>query len=143
MSVRCRAPPFDRRRARSCPVGFTCPDKVEDSLRWAAHWRRHGRWSAETMVAQKRRFVGGLEQSAAAREWVSELLEGEGVTTEDADAFRLAITEAATNILRHAYEGRFPAAFDLQLEIDEQSVTVHFRDEGKPFHPGNVQAPDP
>jgi serine/threonine-protein kinase RsbW len=95
------------------------------------------------MVAQQRRFVGGLEQSAVAREWVSELLEGEGVASEDADAFRLAITEAATNVLRHAYEGRFPAAFDLHLEIDEQSVTVHLRDEGKPFHPGDVQAPNP
>src|SRR5262245_36221924 len=94
-------------------------------------------------MAQQRRFVGGLEQSAAARDWVGAQLEGEGVTSEDTDAFRLAITEAATNILRHAYEGRYPAAFELRVEVDELSVTVHLRDEGKPFQPGDVHAPDP
>jgi serine/threonine-protein kinase RsbW len=95
------------------------------------------------MTRGRRRFQGGIEQAAVARDWVGEQLDAAGVASEDADAVRLAVTEAATNILRHAYEGRYPAAFDLDIEIAVDQIAVQLRDEGRPFTPGEPSPPDP
>ncbi len=95
------------------------------------------------MTAVRRRFIGGLDQTAAAREWLSELLREAGVAQRDVNAFELAVSEASSNILRHAYEGRYPAAFEVHAEIEISSVTVRLRDEGRPYAPDGVTAPDP
>jgi serine/threonine-protein kinase RsbW len=93
-------------------------------------------------VSARSRFYGGLEQTAAAREWLGLHLRGAGLADRDVDAFELAITEATGNILRHAYEGKYPAAFEIDLSIGDDSVTATLTDEGRPFAPGDVRAPD-
>jgi len=95
------------------------------------------------MAAAQRRFEGGLEQTVAARDWIGALLAAHGVVGDEVDAFRLAVTEAATNIFRHAYAGKIPAAFELRVEVEMEAVITHILDEGQTFAPGEVRAPDP
>ncbi len=95
-----------------------------------------------TDVSMRSRFYGGLEQTAAARDWIGTHLRNAELLPDEIDAFELAITEATGNILRHAYEGKYPAAFEIHLTISDASVTVILTDEGRPFAPGEVAAPD-
>ena len=48
---------------------------------------------------------------------------------------RLAIQEAVTNVLRHAYSGRDPGRIELEMTREEDDVVARIRDEGVPFDP--------
>jgi serine/threonine-protein kinase RsbW len=52
---------------------------------------------------------------------------------------RLAIQEAVTNVLRHAYQNREPGRIELQLYREEEEVVARIRDEGVPFDPRGTQ----
>jgi serine/threonine-protein kinase RsbW len=95
------------------------------------------------MASISMRFIGALDQVTAAREWVGERLREAGIPAREVDAVQLAVSEAATNVMRHAYEGKYPAAFELDLRVDAERITVLLRDEGRPFAPDGVGAPDP
>jgi serine/threonine-protein kinase RsbW len=53
----------------------------------------------------------------------------------------LAVQEAATNIIRHAYRGRSDQAIQLTLEADADKVCVGLHYQGPPFDPATVPAP--
>jgi len=95
------------------------------------------------MTSDSKRFFGALDQVTEAREWVGDRLREAAVSAREIDAIQLAVSEAAANVMRHAYEGKYPAAFDLDLSIDEDRISLLLRDEGRPFAPDGVAAPDP
>lgn len=54
-----------------------------------------------------------------------------GVPEERHDAVALAVSEATTNVVLHAYRDRSdPGAFTLELDIEAGSLLVDVRDEG-------------
>jgi serine/threonine-protein kinase RsbW len=65
---------------------------------------------------------------------------GEAVTVEEQllDDMRLAITEACSNVVVHAYAGREPGPLLLDATLHEDELTVVVRDEG----PGIAPHPD-
>jgi anti-sigma regulatory factor (Ser/Thr protein kinase) len=66
---------------------------------------------------------------------------GEAVTIEQQllDDMRLAITEACSNVVVHAYAGREPGPLLLDATLHEDELTVVVRDEGPGIapHPGS------
>ena len=48
---------------------------------------------------------------------------------------RLAIQEAVTNVLRHAYRDREPGRIELELTREDDHIVARIRDEGVPFDP--------
>jgi len=120
---------------------------LQSGLTPKSHDRR-GRSAAagaaeETMAAEQRHFDGGVEQIGRVRGWFGERLGQAGVESADIDAVLLALTEAYTNVLRHAYEGKLPAPLDVELEIAPDAVFVALRDQGKAFQPTGVTEPEP
>ncbi len=79
---------------------------------------------------------------AAVREIIGELIRRSAYPVKkDAGALMLAVDEAMANIMEHAYgEGR--GEIDLELSADGESFSAVLRDQGPPFDPGSVRAPD-
>lgn len=55
---------------------------------------------------------------------------------------QLAVDEAATNIVQHAYEGTEPGTFTITWEVQDNRFIVTLRDHGRSFDPQEVPTPD-
>ena len=54
----------------------------------------------------------------------------------------LAVTEVATNIIRHAYGGQSDAFVQVSARLFPEMFLIEFVDKGKSFNPGTVPQPD-
>ena len=59
---------------------------------------------------------------------------------EQKDELVLAITEAAQNIVKHAYNGQVTKdKMQIKISCKDKEIEIGFYDKGKPVVPGNVQ----
>ena len=68
-----------------------------------------------------------------------------GVAGLDADAVyavEMAVDEACTNIIEHAYGGEGQGDIECTCQINHGELTVTLRDYGCPFEPSEVPEPD-
>ena len=62
---------------------------------------------------------------------------------EDAvEQFKIAVDEACTNVIEHAYGGQSNHEVDIAIIIDADRFTVRIRDEGTPFDQTKYREPD-
>lgn len=62
---------------------------------------------------------------------------------EDAvEQFKIAVDEACTNVIKHAYKGDDARPIDVAVIVDPDRCTVRIRDTGETFRPGDYKAPD-
>ncbi len=54
---------------------------------------------------------------------------------------QLAVDEACTNIIEHAYEGEGRGSIDIECEPGAGELTITIADQGKPFDPDSVPEP--
>lgn len=54
----------------------------------------------------------------------------------------LAVDEACTNIIRHAYKNKPQKALHLEIGFEEKEVRIKITDKGKSFDPAAYTAPD-
>ena len=73
---------------------------------------------------------------------VEEFCRVQGFATETVSDVRLVAEEVLTNIVKYAHDGDREHAVELRLTAASQSVRMEFRDEGAPFNPLEVPAPD-
>lgn len=57
-------------------------------------------------------------------------------------AIELAMDEAASNVIDHAYEGEGLGVLDLSVESNNNQLTIVLEDHGRPFDPASVSLPD-
>ncbi len=96
-------------------------------------------------VEQMRQMItSDLEELAKVREFArraaSDLapsLDGESV-----HALELACSEAASNIVRHSYQGQTRHRIDLEAVADEHALTINMRHDGKGFDRSAVELPE-
>ena len=55
---------------------------------------------------------------------------------------QLAVDEACTNIIEHAYEGEGRGDIEIACEAEPGELTITIEDQGKPFDPDLVPAPN-
>jgi serine/threonine-protein kinase RsbW len=93
--------------------------------------------STETIHIESR-----TDRLIAVREFVSEAARSFGFNDEDISKIALAVDEACTNIIKHAY--KFDPSRDIAVSIrgSNQSFQVIIQDSGLQFNPANVQTPD-
>ena len=65
-----------------------------------------------------------------------------GLHDEDINKIELAVDEACTNVVEHAYKDKENENIDVAIQIDYQKFTVIVTDKGQQFSPNDIQMPD-
>lgn len=65
-----------------------------------------------------------------------------GFHEDDINKIELAVDEACTNVIEHAYKGRKNENIDVAIQIDYQKFTVIVTDKGQRFTPADIEMPD-
>ncbi len=83
-----------------------------------------------------------LDAIAEARHWLADVADQAGFTPQEVSELKLVLTEACSNIVRHAYGGEKGHEIVLSLSIDEDELTLTIRDFGRKFDLTRYQEPD-
>ena len=85
-----------------------------------------------------RKFPGCYESLAALSDYVSKQATAAGLDEKEVYAVQLAVDEAATNIIDHAYGGEERGEIECTCTVRGTELTVTLKDQGKPFVPEEV-----
>ncbi len=91
------------------------------------------------MVRRQKEYDGDLRQLASMRAFLREVCH-EGCQDAPADdnlilRLALALTEAASNIILHSFQGQPHKSITLTVQVDDEQVCVTLQHAGKPFDP--------
>ncbi|CAM4412349.1 serine/threonine-protein kinase RsbW [Paenibacillus endophyticus] len=56
-----------------------------------------------------------------------------GFSYEEIEDMKVAVTEACTNVVLHAYSNAQPGVIDLSFELEHNGITIRIKDEGSSF----------
>ncbi|WP_139995713.1 anti-sigma B factor RsbW [Paenibacillus paridis] len=56
-----------------------------------------------------------------------------GFSYEEIEDMKVAVTEACTNVVLHAYSNAQPGVVDIRFEIEEKGISIRIKDEGTSF----------
>ena len=101
-----------------------------------------GRDSVQANELQTRTFPGRFDSLAAIGEFVTRAAEAASLDARAVYSVQMAVDEACSNIIEHAYGGEGRGNIECTCHVDEDGLTVVLRDEGRPFDPTSVPAPD-
>lgn len=87
-------------------------------------------------------FPGRYKSLAKISEFVSQAVEEVGFDEATAYTILVAVDEACTNIIEHAYGGEEQGDIQCSCEVTEDSLTIILRDRGVPFDPTAIQEPN-
>lgn len=86
-------------------------------------------------------FPGNYSSLGLISEFIAKEAEIAGLDDEEIYSVQLAVDEACTNIIEHAYEGEGKGDIVCICEASRDRFEIELRDKGKPFDPGRI--PDP
>lgn len=87
-------------------------------------------------------FPASFEQLDAIREFAAKAARDARMDESEIYSIELAVDEACTNIIEHAYQGKDDGEIDCTCDSSKGSLKIILRDHGQPFDPSNVPAPD-
>ena len=82
------------------------------------------------------------ENLSEIRDFVSENALEAGIPTTTIDNIILAVDEACTNIIKHAYKLSPKGEIIIRIDYDEEKFTITIIDYGKSFEPDRIPRPD-
>ena len=85
-----------------------------------------------------RKFPGRYESLAALSDYVSKQAMAAGLDEKEVYAVQLAVDEAATNIIDHAYGGEDRGEIECTCTIRGTELTVTLKDQGDSFIPEEI-----
>jgi serine/threonine-protein kinase RsbW len=89
-------------------------------------------------------IASDLQNVRHARRWISDRLEAAGYPGDMIADILLAVGEALTNIVRHAYRGQPGHPIHLRLTLGPEAAEIALGDESpRPFDVSTVSAPRP
>jgi anti-sigma regulatory factor (Ser/Thr protein kinase) len=92
--------------------------------------------------AKTRVFSARYESLAAIDEFVAEAAESAGFDDGAIYQVRLAVDEACSNIIEHAYGGEGSDVIECSRCVKNGELTVVLKDHGEPFDPESVPEPN-
>lgn len=75
-------------------------------------------------------------------QFITDAAEGAGLDARATWQVQLAVDEAATNIIQHAYEADDPGKLTVSWQRTANTFTITLRDQGRGFDPHSVPEPD-
>ncbi len=82
------------------------------------------------------------ERLSAVREFVSEAARSFGFSEEDVGKIALAVDEACTNVIKHAYKYDPTKEIGISVHTANRAFVVSISDNGRAFDPRAIQQPD-
>ena len=76
------------------------------------------------------------------RDFVAAHAQKFGLTEKEISEIRLAVDEAYTNIIKHAYKNSPSNPVKIEVGTDSKKIWISILDEGESFKPQEYQAPD-
>ena len=76
------------------------------------------------------------------REFASRIARKVGFNEDDVNKIELAVDEACTNVIKHAYSYDSKQPINLVIKVDAEKLTVLITDHGKSFDPKQLRPPD-
>ena len=86
-------------------------------------------------------FPGQYKKLADISQFVIQAAEEAGLDDSALYAVELAVDEAATNIIEHAYQGEDRGDICCSIEVNPEAVRIILQDWGNPFNP--LEVPEP
>ena len=87
-------------------------------------------------------FPGRYDSLAKISQFVTRVAGAAGLGPTAVFAVEMAVDEACTNIIDHAYGGEGRGDIECTCQIDSDRLTVRLCDQGRPFDPSSVPEPD-
>ncbi|MFM8322721.1 MAG: ATP-binding protein [Chloroflexota bacterium] len=87
-------------------------------------------------------YTAQFENLDLVRDFVAEAAEACGLEPAAVYGVQLAVDEAFTNIIEHAYGGESDEKIRCDCRIERSALVISLCDCGKPFNPLDVPAPD-
>jgi serine/threonine-protein kinase RsbW len=87
-------------------------------------------------------FPGRFSSLSEIRKFYAQAAEEAALDEKSICEVELAVDEAASNIIDHAYEGEGKGDIECSYEIEPGRLEVIMRDHGKAFDPEKVKAPN-
>ncbi len=78
----------------------------------------------------------------AVRDFVSRMIRASKLNRDDENKIILAVDEAVTNIIEHAYEDQAEGSIEIEIELDDHRFSIRILDTGKEFNPDEIHDPD-
>ncbi len=76
------------------------------------------------------------------RDFVGKLAQRAGFNEDHVNKIQLAVDEACTNVVRHAYPGKQSGPMDVEIACDLEKFRVVVSDKGIGFQPAALESPD-
>lgn len=83
-----------------------------------------------------------MSNLARVADFVADAARKTKISQRQSDDIQMAVDEAVTNVMEHAYAGRTNGHISIQLEIDAKAILVEIRDQGHAFNPKKVKKPN-
>lgn len=87
-------------------------------------------------------FPGRHDALAEIRAFVAEAAEAAGLGPSAVYKVQLAVDEACSNIIDHAYGGEGRGDIECTCRVTDEGLLIKLRDRGEPFDPDSVPKPE-
>ena len=88
------------------------------------------------------KIPGQVDNLEIIRNFISGVAKKVGFGDDDANKIELAVDEACTNVIEHAYRDNDEQNIDIAIKLDYQKFTVVVTDKGRSFNFKQVEMPD-
>ncbi|MCI0698190.1 ATP-binding protein, partial [candidate division KSB1 bacterium] len=90
----------------------------------------------QDVIKEQLKIPANIDYLGELREFVTKVGKKHGFSDKIINAFKLAIDEAGTNVIRHSYRGSESEGFiTIRALVKKNSLTVCLIDQGKYFDP--------
>ncbi len=93
-------------------------------------------------IIQSVSYTAQFENLDHVREFVGQAAQSSGLNNAAVYAVQLAVDEAFSNIIDHAYDGECAEKIECTCQIFDFGLVITLRDCGKPFDPTAIPDPD-
>ena len=96
----------------------------------------------KTLKKYQLKIPSQSDNLAIIRDLVSRVASKVGFNSDEASKIELAVDEACTNVIKHAYANNSDQTIDVVIRIDSKKLSITVSDKGKGFDPEDVKVPN-
>ena len=90
----------------------------------------------------KLRISSSTENLEIIREFINNIASKAGFSEENVDQIELAVDEACTNVIKHAYKYSDKRMLDISVMLDNEKMEIIIMDKGAGFNPEKLPVPN-